>query len=699
MSWPRSSWDVDPLQSHPSDLHDSSPVAADSGSCAPAKPAESSGIGEGEIEQERKDREEAGMEFVDLLLDLKVKGKLSAKDVCTLCWHAKHAGAQGPAQDLAFRPDAPTGHFQRHLDTCTGVGRDVAGAYTLTVPGHDKYSLSRVDMTIPCLPLHETLAQEVQQDTSLAKACRSQLDGHEWSANYMDHPLVKASGDEAVHPLGLYVDGVPFLKKDSLLAFYGYHLVSGRRHLLVVLRKSQMCQCGCLGWCTISPVLRFLAWSFTALAAGRMPQARHNGQAFASAEDSDRKAKAGQPLLKALLVHLKGDWSEFCHTLGFPAWNSTLDPCFCCHATQDEMRKLGAFSVLHPPFPEKDQVAYEEACAACEVWVELESKAQHQVVLGSLFYDKRKRGSKGRSLSRDIPALKLLQGDRLEPSKSLENVGHFEDLEPPCTVLFWRPGNQTLTLHRNPLFCKETSAGVGTLSLDTLHTLHLGVYQGFCQTVLWALIQADVWSVDWTTREELVALSVMRCKGELWAWYSEQKRLHPTVTLYPLQDLRPSMLGSATSPTLATKAAETGTLLGFCKDMVDKYKSCLQEKGPPLQAVGTALVQVRDCMRTNPRVMQPAALQALCDNAKRAFVLRHDAGIPWVPKWHMLLHICQRARCWGNPQFYSTFLDEDFNRRLASLAAVCHKMTWHQRVLNGFRFAFTQPKRKREPGE
>ena len=187
-----------------------------------------------------------------------------------------------------------------------------------------------------------------------------------------------------------------------------------------MLRKSQMCQCGCLGWCTISPVLRFLAWSFTALAAGRMPQARHNGQAFAPAEDSDRKAKAGQPLLKALLVHLKGDWSEFCHTLGFPAWNSTLDPCFCCHATQDEMRKLGAFSVLHPPFPEKDQVAYEEACAACEVWVELKSKAQHQVVLGSLFYDKRKRGSKGRSLSRDIPALKLLQGDRLEPSKSLE---------------------------------------------------------------------------------------------------------------------------------------------------------------------------------------------------------------------------------------------------------------------------------------
>ena len=73
MSSSRPSWDVDPRQSHPSDLHDSSPVAADSGSCAPAKPAESSGIGEEEIEQERKDREEAGMEFVDLLLDLKVK--------------------------------------------------------------------------------------------------------------------------------------------------------------------------------------------------------------------------------------------------------------------------------------------------------------------------------------------------------------------------------------------------------------------------------------------------------------------------------------------------------------------------------------------------------------------------------------------------------------------------------------------------
>ena len=72
------------------------------------------------------------------------------------------------------------------------------------------------------------------------------------------------------------------------------------------------------------------------------------------------------------------------------------------------------------------------------------------------------------------------------------------------------------------------------------------------------------------------------------------------------------MLGSATSPSLATKAAETGTFLGFCKDMVDKYKSCLQERGPPLQAVGTALVKVRDLMRANPRVMQPPALQAFC---------------------------------------------------------------------------------------
>ena len=101
-------------------------------------------------------------------------------------------------------------------------------------------------------------------------------------------------------------------------------------------------------------------------------------------------------------------------------------------------------------------------------------------------------------------------------------------------------------------------------------------------------------------------------------------------------------------------------------------------------------------MRGNPRVLPPSALQSLADNAKRAFGLRAPVGIPWAPTWHMYLHMCHRAREMGNPQFYSTVLDESYNGRLALLARACHKMAWHGRVLNSFRIAFTLPKRRRQ---
>jgi hypothetical protein len=62
--------------------------------------------------------EEAGIIFVEILVWLVGRGKrISAKWVCVLCWYAARAGQKGPAGEFGFRPDAPTGHYQRHLDT------------------------------------------------------------------------------------------------------------------------------------------------------------------------------------------------------------------------------------------------------------------------------------------------------------------------------------------------------------------------------------------------------------------------------------------------------------------------------------------------------------------------------------------------------------------------------------------------------
>ena len=120
---------------------------------------------------------------------------------------------------------------------------------------------------------------------------------------------------------------------------------------------------------------------------------------------------------------------------------------------------------------------YEAACAQCERRVMVPNALVLAVVVGALEYDKRSKGSKGRALTRDLPALGLLLGDRVEPSPDLPDVGALERISTPAWVLFWRPDDQTLANHRNPLLA-ATGVRIRSLALDTLHTLHLGGVQG-----------------------------------------------------------------------------------------------------------------------------------------------------------------------------------------------------------------------------
>ena len=157
------------------------------------------------------------------------------------------------------------------------------------------------------------------------------------------------------------------------------------------------------------------------------------------------------------------------------------------------------------------------------------------------------------------------------------------------------------------------------------------------------------------------------------------------------------MLGSPLHQTLATKAAETGTLIEFCRDAMQSHGLVkLGIVGKMLLAVGDSLVRCRNVMRSSQKVMSPQELQTLVDNATRAFSLRDQAGIPWAPKWHMFLHMCHRAHKFGNPQYQSTFLDESYNGRLAEIAGSCHRMTWHRRVLGSFRYVYSSVCRKRQ---
>ena len=83
--------------------------------------------------------------------------------MCLLSWLAAKGGLAGRAEELAFRPDAPTGHYQRHLDVVTEMSSQCEDAYMAEVPSYDAAHNGRFKLSMLFLPLHECLDQELEQ--------------------------------------------------------------------------------------------------------------------------------------------------------------------------------------------------------------------------------------------------------------------------------------------------------------------------------------------------------------------------------------------------------------------------------------------------------------------------------------------------------------------------------------------------------
>ena len=641
--------------------------------------------------------EEVSQQLADFLTELKLCGKLSAKDVCTIGYYAKLAGIGGATAAFAYNLNAASeGHYNRHFKAVLKLDEEVAGAYKLRVPGHDKHSTDRIQHVVPVLPAHESLSEELAETPGLSMRLRRACVDKEWSAAYFQNPVVtSAPPNTDVWPLALYLDAVPITKRDAVIGWWVYNLATEKRHLIVTLRKSQLCQCGCQGWCSLHNTWSFLAWTFGALAEGKWPNRRHDNSDFLP-DEAWRAVRSGNDMMRGVLIHLKGDWAEIVHSWGFVMWSHISNPCFCCWSRKETLYQVGETSPISGPFPPKTPQHYEQACADCERVVLVPDAMTHARLIGALWYDMKKGGSHGRSLRRDFPPLALLAGDRLEPSHLLMDVAELETLTPPFQLLFWRTANETLCKHRCALF-NVHGVSLYNLSLDVLHTMNLGVYKSYCITGIWACLENDAWETGAQTTDVRISLGVARLRENLNAWYEIKHRERPHDSLHRLNDLTAKMLGTTTKPSLATKAAETATLVEFVRDMCREHQAKLGDQGEALKSLGDVLVELRELIKNSPRNLSESATQLLVDLAKRAFVLREHARVPATPKWHLMLHIASRARHDGNPSWYATFHDESLNGMLAAMAKRCHRRTWHNSLLAAFRWVSAGATRRVRP--
>ena len=595
--------------------------------------AEVSDDDEGEASEHDKPPVEACIEYIE---DLYWNQTLNAKQMCTLMHHLVQMGHK-EAQPYAINPaTAGSGHFQRRLDKPLGLEGIEELLYPVKVPVKSIRTGYREVVDCLAQPAHEALVAEVNENLAILDSWRGDIaEAEEWIRCYDRHPVViaaQASERSRILPLTLYMDGAEYNKKDGLLVFTVRFSFSRKRHLSWFLRKTNICDCGCGGWCSLYSFFCFIKWSIESLQEGRFPSKRHDGREL----DTQRLKKADKEMLfRAVIVDICGDWKEFANSWGLPPWNSFF-PCFMCCTDRATMVDPNAVVRMRV-----DQ-DYEDQCRACEVIVAVTSPAIQDQIRFALINDAK---AKGRVLSVSINSTvpKLLKGDRITPSAERPDTHAIDTIEEPWRpfiLIFWRKSEQVVIHHRNPLISHHLSIGYQTFSIDVLHCLHLGVFLVWSTRALHLLFAADVFA----TRETRVEEHLNRCALELMArlssWYvtyerslSEEARRGMT----RVNVLTRKMLGTSNMKKLVKlKAAESRHFVPFVLSLLRQHEA---ELAPTCDYEN--LVKAGDCLQTwmgivnqYGRKLPPGVPMELTRVMYEHNIAASKAGVKMLPKHH-----------------------------------------------------------------
>ena len=625
----------------------------------------------------------AAMDFVRFVLSLATAGCLSATQCCILMYFAYRAGIE-QCKPYMLHPGARTGHYGRKLNMALGHTARNSDLYLLEVPGTLKRDLARVVHDFWTLPGHEQLVEDVDDDPVCRARLKEHIRKHDLPPCYWDHPVVAASSEEdAVYPIALYMDAVPYSHTDGTLGVWLVNLISGVRYLTVTLRKKSICQCGCRGWCSYFVVFLYLAWQITALALGIRPSKRHDGSAW-KPSDKKREALAGQRMIKAACIYIKGDWCEYAGTFGFPAWNDLLRPCFECIAFGIDMYCAAGNSIHELRWRPNEDDDYNQACDTCEILVALTTEPEKTSILQRLRYDKSDDGNRGRVLSQSLPTFGLDTGDRLEPSPTLPDVGNLENLALPAVITFWRKSLDTLTRHRNPLFCVATGLSPKrSMTIDTLHALYLGVLNVWAKTAMWFLLMSGCFGHLHYADENLRA-AVLVLRNSLMAWFKQRRADHPHENLTEISDLTVKMVGSREAPKLKTKGAETWAISLF---LIDQLRSTGHVTGPDhvrLLHAGECLQRMVQIWNAHSWTIPEAEQEQLFAHYNTHIALMAPFEV-YTPKHHIIFHLLAKIGYQGNPKEYACWLDESLNRMLKGACRNVSQATFEQSVLLAMR--------------
>ena len=69
-------------------------------------------------------------------------------------------------------------------------------------------------------------------NTRVLAKLREATEADRFPPSFHSHPVVEAHPDEAVLPLSLFIDAVPYSVTDSIIGFWLINMLTARRHFL-----------------------------------------------------------------------------------------------------------------------------------------------------------------------------------------------------------------------------------------------------------------------------------------------------------------------------------------------------------------------------------------------------------------------------------------------------------------------------------
>ena len=157
-----------------------------------------------------------------------------------------------------------------------------------------------------------------------------------------------------------------------------------------------------------------------------------------------------------------------------------------------------------PDWTLRKEEDYEAACRKCEIKVRVETREDLKEFMRNVRWCKPTKGIGGRSVFRDfrVNNIDLKQGDRIEPSLEVPDIGQVQNLKVPSTLALWRArtsyDNKVIdsVSHRCPIFSGALHCNpVSALAVDALHTVALGIAHRFVSACIWRVLLRNPWGV------------------------------------------------------------------------------------------------------------------------------------------------------------------------------------------------------------